>query len=166
MTANLVTVRPMAFAEKAFVYSNCRRMVAEVVDDRPMRTCRECLVLPRWAPPCPRHQYLDYSFVRDLTDHLVSNCTTRVAFVAGVGDDGTRPEIQGFIVDDERDGSIEFLFLRVPYGKMTGGELRGAIIRELVGPRAEIVLRRHAEITTMDAAGMGGSKVVVRPRSI
>lgn len=167
MTANLITVRPLQFAERAFVFSNCRRIVLEQLQDKPVRTCRDCLAMPQGAPPCLRHRYLDLSLVRDMVDHLVTSCTTRVAFVAGIGDEiGRHPEIQGFIVDDERDGSVEFLSLRGAYDKMQGGELRGALVRELVGPRHEIVLRRYSSAATMEAAGMGGAKVVVRPRAI
>lgn len=166
MTANLVTVRPMSFSERAFVFSNCRRIVLEQLQDKPVRTCQGCVGMPQGSPPCLRHRYLDLSLVRDMVDHLVTSCTTRVAFVAGVGDVGRHPEIQGFIVDDERDGSIEFLCLRGAYDKMHGNSLRSTIVRELAGPRGEIVLRRYSSASTMEAAGASGSKVVVRPRSV
>jgi hypothetical protein len=142
-----VVIKPLAYQDRNYVYATARRMVLARMYGR----------------------FLDVSAVRDLVDNLIGDCETRIATIPGVGDDGARaPEIQGFIVEAPRDGTIEFIHLRETYADLpTTNTMGSAVVKALTVKLAgELILRRHASQTTMAALVSGGTKVIVRPRSI
>jgi hypothetical protein len=152
--SDAIIVRPMQYADRAYVFSVTRRMVLS----------RFPFDIERGEHAYERH--LDVGAVRDLVDHLVSDCETRVVFIRGVGDDGRRaPEIQGFVVE-ARDASVEFVHLRKTYEDMERPDLAVAILRAMLNGQGEVVLRRHPSPTTMAALDALKRPIVVRPRAV
>ncbi len=166
MTAPLVNVQPCAFVDRRFVYASCWRTVLVGLQDKSIRSCEVCMKAEVNEPPCPKHRLLDARYTRELVDHLVSNCESRVAFIEGMADDVGRKEIQGFVVQDPRDQSIEFAHLRRPFQQMNGTALSGAVMKELLNGATQIVMRRQPSPVVTAAIVGYGAEIVVRPRSV
>lgn len=154
-----VEVRPLVFGDRRYVFATSRRaVIAQLTRDE---TTRASLLHER---------HLDMSSVRDMVDHLISDCEpagVRIATIAGVGDEAGRPaEIQGFVVEAPTDGTIEFLHLRETFRELAASALAMGVIGALVNGRKDLILRRHLSPTTMLALLATGAKVVVRPRSV
>lgn len=148
MTEKLVTVSPLAYSDRKYVYKTARRSVLAHLGEFDV----------------------DYTTVRDLVDHLVSECKTSVATIKGVGDEyGRLPEIQGFIVLAP-DRTVEFLHLKEIYKDLPATNMMGAgVVRALLGALTEdreLVIRRRFSKTTMVALRAGNVKAVIRPRSV
>lgn len=151
-----VNVRDWIYQDKRYVHATARRaVIAQLTRDE---TAHASLIHER---------HLDLPFVRDMVDHVISECNVRVATVDGVGDDEGRPaEIQGFSVEAKNDGTMEFLHLREIYRDMASSALAMGVVGALVNGRKDLILRRHLSPTTMMALLATGAKVVVRPRSV
>ena len=152
-----VVIAPLCYQDRRYVFATSRRaVIAQLTRDE---TARATLLHER---------HLDMSHVRDAVDKLIEECLpggVRVATVDGVGDDGGgRPEIQGFVVEDPRDESIEFLHLRETYRELSQGALAMGVVGALVRGRKDLVLRRRTSPTTLLALLATGAKVIVRPR--
>jgi hypothetical protein len=162
-----ILVAPLAWSDRPFVFSVCHAIIVKPLFDQPALGCDACEKLPPRTPPCPAHRHLDRPYVQRLTNELIANCQTRVATVPEIGDEHSgKPEIQGFVVEDPRDATIEFAHLRETFRELKTGPLAVAIMKALVDGRSEVVMRRQASHTTMDALRGAVGKVVVRPRGI
>lgn len=163
MTATMINVRPGVYADSKYVYATSRRLVMGRLRDKPVKDCGSCMRRAPDAPPCDAHAYLDVQTVRDLVDHLIAECDVRIATLSDLG-----TEIQGFIVQDRRDASIEFLHLREMFSDMPTTDLGAAVVQALLGAGAyaPVTLRRHPSPTTLAALAAAAGRVVVRPRSV
>lgn len=148
-----VEVRPASYGERRFVWSNCRKLAADA----------------NGGPRC------DFATVLTLTDSLLEHSTVLVALLPGFESDRGDPEIQGFVVLDPSDKSIEFLFLRATFRDMKSKSLGATVLGALAagalqwGPAERgmtMVARRcppRDVLTVLEAAGIS---VVVVPRRI
>ena len=152
-----VNISWLSYGDRRYVFATSRRaFIARLTRDG---TATETLM---------NESHLDMSHVRDAVDKLIEECLpggVRVATVDGVGDDGGgRPEIQGFVAEDPRNDSIEFLHLRETYRELSQGALAMGVVGALVRGRKDLVLRRRTSPTTLLALLATGANVVVRPR--
>ena len=151
-----IRIRPMAHVDKPYVFSVTHKMVLASIERR------------RYEPETLqyRDRFMDRDVVRDLVDHIVTEATVTVAILAEAVDAQHRPEIQAFVVEEPREGAIEFAHLRGHYDEMSSVRLASNIMKRLISERPELVMRRHASAPTMAALTSAFGRVVVRPRSV
>lgn len=149
-----VEVRPASYGERRFVWSNCRKLAADA----------------NGGPRC------DFPTVLTLTDTLLEHSTVLVALLPGFVSDRGDPEIQGFVVLDPADKSIEFLFLRATFRDMKTKNLGCLVLGALLSNAKfvdspawddkSLLARRLPPRDVLAVLQEAGIQVVVMPRRI
>lgn len=138
-----VFVRPIRYGERRYVWS----------------TTRSAMMARFGGPWC------DFETVAELVDGMLERCRISAAFIDGVEEQG-RPKIQGFVVEDPDDESVEFLHVWRLYKEMQSQDLAARVVGALLRGREAVTFRRPPG----DAAAMAlrgvRCMVKVKPRSV
>lgn len=137
--------RPATYGQRGYLYATTRNLVLGRNGDR----------------------FADYDLIVGMVDQVLDRCALRVATFDGDVDDETgRVEIHGFVVEDERDKTIEFFHINRLYRDMPTPVLAARVARALLGDRSEVVLRRGPTAEALKAIVAAEYKPIVRPRSV
>jgi hypothetical protein len=110
-------------------------------------------------------QACDFETVCELVDGVLERCRISAAFLPGVERHG-HPEIQGFVVEDPQDETVEFLHLRKLYLDMSTAGLAARVVKALLRDRESVTFRRPPAETAALALREARCVVKVKPRSV
>jgi hypothetical protein len=138
-----VYVRPIRYGERRYVWS----------------TTRSAIKARNGGDWC------DFETVAELVDGMLERCRISAAFIDGMEENG-RLKIQGFVVEDPGDDSVEFLHIWRLYKDMQSQDLGARVVSALLRNRAEVTFRRSPGDAAAVALGCTRCVVKVKPRSV
>lgn len=144
MSDTAIQVRPPEFRERAFVAMTARAETAERCGGR----------------------FAHFDTVIHLVGSILDASKHSVAVIPGLTWKDGLPEVQGFVIEDERDGSVEFLHLRRTFKEMSSPTLGARVVKALLGERTTVVMRRVPSNVVLAAMLVAGVTPVVRPRAV
>jgi hypothetical protein len=136
-----VLIRPIRYDERRFVYSTVRKVESLRAGGR----------------------FCHFETIRRLVDDLLQQARLTAAFLPAFEDP---EEIQGFLVENPHDDTIEYFYIRRHFAEMPTPDLANKVIRTLLKERASVRLRHAPPDYTLRAMVTAGCVPTVFPRSV